>query len=929
MKKPSTRPTPQGPPRWAARLLRWLTPAGLLEELQGDLQEQFSRRLEQVGPSRARWWYGREALKVIRPYYLRRRAAELAQLLIDRFRKRPDHYHSFLKPETHSSPVISLPMLRNHLKMAFRTLSRNKLYTALNMAGLAFGITCFLLVGLYLFDELTFDQQHGNAGRIYRVIQHKNQKGEVSTLAGGSYKLAAEAGKILTEVENTTRLSRPGRANLINPENPVNFQETITNADENFLQIFDFPLLLGDRKTALAEPNSIVINEELAMRLFGHTQVLGKTLEFSHLDAPLKVTGVLKNHPRNSSFNFNSLVSEATFRSSEFFRQTMAGDWSSTNFSVYVLLKPNTSAEAVSTKLTKLTLANFKPEVGTSLSFSLQALKDIHLYSEGITDGARNSNVEAMAQGSPFYIRIFWFIALFVLCIAGINYMNLSTARASNRLKEIGIRKSVGAERSALIYQFLVEALLITGLSAVLALVLVNVLLPFLNQLVDKQLSLGLGTDYRIWLMTLAATLLMGLLSGSYPALLLSGFRPVLLLKGMKINSQGSLSLRKALVVFQFTISTVLIIGTIVLFRQVQFMKTAHLGFNKNLLVVIDVNTGAARDHFETIKTSMTQIPSVKQVSVSSRVPGEWKTIRRVKINPQGKADDPQVAYLIGADKDFLNTFEVKLLQGRNFVNPADSTAVLLNETAARLLNITEPSDQPVEIPAMARGSEFEPVLIDNSPFKARVIGIVKDFHFQSLHDKIEPLVVAYHQNPIHGIDYYTARIDATGIPETLEKLKAVMMKADPDEPFEYHFLDQQLARFYVEDARRQTLLIWVALATIFIACLGLFGLATFSAEQRIKEIGVRKVLGASVADLATLLSMDFLKLVLIANGIAFPIAWWGTGQWLQGYAYHIDLEWWMFAGASLLAVGIALLTVSYQSIKAALANPVKSLRSE
>lgn len=817
-------------------------------------------------------------------------------------------------------------MLRNHLKIAFRTLSRNKLYTGLNMAGLALGITCFLLIGLYLFDELTFDQQHSNASRIYRVVEHKAVKGEATTTAAGSYKLAEESKKTVAEVENTTRVSRPGRANLINPENPVNFQETITNADENFLQLFDFPLLVGDKTTALKEPNSIVVNEELAMRLFGNTQVLGKTLQFSHMESPLKVTGVLKNHPRNSSFDFNSLVSEASFHQFPDFKQTMASDWSSTSFSVYVLLKPNTNAEAVSTKLTKLVLANVKPEVGTSLSFSLQALNDMHLYSEGIADGARNSNVEALAQGSPFYIRIFSLVALFVLCIAGINYMNLATARASNRLKEIGVRKSIGAERSSLIDQFLVEALLITGLSLLLALVLVNVILPFLNPFVNKQLTLGFATDYRIWLMTLAATLLIGLLSGSYPALLLSGFKPALLLKGMKINQRGSLSLRKALVVFQFTISTVLIIGTIVLFWQVRFMNTANLGFNKDLLVVIDVNTGAARERFETIKAGMANIASVKQVSVTSRVPGEWKTIRRVKINTQGKADDLKVAYLIGADKDFMNTFAIKLLQGRNFVNPADSSAVLLNETAARLLNITEPSDQPVEMPAMARESEFQPL---NTPFKARVVGIVKDFHFQSLHDKIEPLVVAYNHNPIHRIDYYTTRIDAKGIPETLEKLKAVMVKADPDEPFEYHFLDQQLALFYLEDARRQTLLIWVALATIFIACLGLFGLATYSAEQRIKEIGVRKVLGASVVNLTSMLSMDFLKLVLIANGIAFPLAWWATNQWLQEYAYHIDLAWWMFALAGLLAVGIALLTVSYQAIKAALVNPVKSLRSE
>ncbi|GAB3494828.1 ABC transporter permease [Spirosoma knui] len=904
-----TPPRPAGdpalrPPKWLDRLLTWLIAPHLREEVLGDIHERYALRVQRLGARKARNTYWREVLAYMRPQFIRR------------------------KPSTYPTPTYT-DMLRNYVKIALRTLSRNKLYTALNMAGLTFGLTCFLLIGLYVFDELTFDQQHSRASRIYRVIEHKTVNGEATTIAAASYKLAAESKKSLAEIENTTRISRPGRANLINPENPVNFQETITNADENFLRIFDFPLLSGDRNTALKEPNSIVINEGLALRLFGQTQVLGKSLQFSHMESPLTVTGVLKNHPSNSSFDFNSLVSEASFRNNESFQQTMTSDWSSTGFSVYVLLKSNSTPEAVPHKLTDLVLANAKLEAGTSLSFSLQALKDIHLHSEGIIDGARNSNVTAMAQGSPLYISIFSFVAFFVLCIAGINYMNLSTARASNRLKEIGVRKSIGAVRSNLVYQFLVEALLMASISLVLALLLVNILLPFLNQFVNKQLTLGCGTDYRIWLMTLAAALLIGLLSGSYPALLLSGFRPVLLLKGMKTNPQGSLSLRKALVVFQFTISTVIIIGTIVLYQQVQFMNTTDLGFNKDQMVVIDVNTGAARDRFETIKANMAKIPSVKNVSVTSRVPGEWKTIRTVKISTQGKSNDPKVAYLIGADKDFLNTFEVDLLKGRNFINPTDSTAVLLNETAAHLLNITEPSDQLVEIPAMSRGSEFQPINDDNTPFKARVVGIVKDFHFQSLHAKIEPLVLAYNQNPVHGIDYYTARIDANNISQTLEKLKAVMLKADPDDPFEYHFLDQQLALFYLEDARRQTLLIWVALATIFIASFGLFGLATYAAEQRVKEIGVRKALGASVLSITTLLSQDFLKLVLIANGLAFPLAWWAINQWLKEFAYHIDVAWWVFVVASVSAIAIALVTVSYQAIKVALVNPVKSLRSE
>ncbi|QHT72183.1 FtsX-like permease family protein [Rhodocytophaga rosea] len=860
--------------------------------------------LQQAGKRQANRHYILSVLSVLPPFV--------------KYRKQKKEFHS---------PYSSAPdMIRNYFIITIRTLTRNKLYTSLNVAGLAFGITCFLLIGLYLFDELTFDQQHTHASRIYRVVEHKNVKGEQTTIAAGSYKLAEETRKMIPEVENTTRFQRIGRANLIDPKNPVPFQETVTVADENFLQIFDFPLIAGDKQTALQAPNSIIINEDLAMRLFNQTQVLGKTLEFSFMEAPLKITGILKNHPSNSSFSFNSLVSEASFRNFDYFKQTMESDWSSTDFSVYFLLKPQSNPESVSTKITKLIHANLKPEAGTTLSYSLQPLTDLHLNSENIVDGARNTNVEAIVQGSMVYINIFSFIAFFVIIIAGINYMNLATARAANRSKEIGVRKSVGAARANLVYQFLFEALLVTSLAFVVAIIFVNLVLPSFNEFTNKQLSLGFGTSYQIWLMAIGVTIVIGLLSGSYPAFLLSGFRPTLLLKGMKINSGGSLNLRKSLVIFQFTIAIVLIIGTIVLYRQVQFMNTTDLGFNKDLLVVIDVNTGKARSSFEAIKEGMSKIPSVKNVSVTSRVPGEWKTLRTVKINTQGNRIEPKDAYLFGADKDFLQTFEVELIKGRNFNTPTDSTAVLLNETAAKLLNITEPSDQLVEIPAMSRGDGFQPLAI---PFKARVIGIVKDFHFQSLKNKIEPLVLAYNNNPIHVIDYYTARIDANNIPATLEKLKAVMVEADKEEPFEYHFLDEQLALFYMEDYRRQTLLVWVALATIFIACLGLFGLATYSAEQRVKEIGIRKVLGATVFNLTSLLSKDFLKLVLIANAIAFPIAWWAINQWLEDYAYHIDLDWWIFALAGCLALLIAILTVSWQAIKAALANPVKSLRNE
>jgi putative ABC transport system permease protein len=820
-------------------------------------------------------------------------------------------------------------MIKSYFKTGFRNLWRSKLHSGLNIVGLTLGIACFLLISLYVFDELTFDQQHANVDRIFRVIEHKTVRGEATVTAASGYKLAEEAKHSIPEVELTTRIQRPGRANLVDPENPIPFQETVTMADENFLKVFDFPLIIGDRQTALKEPNSIVINEDLAMRLFGRIDVVGKNLQFNYMPSTLKITGILKNHSRNSSFTFNSIFSESTMYNLDFFKETMKSDWVSNSFQVYALLRENSNPDSVSNKMTRMVLSNFEPEEATTLAYTLQPLKQMHLESANIIDGARNSNVEAISQGNPLYIKIFSFTAVFVLLISAINYTNLTTARASGRTKEIGVRKAIGAMRTNLITQFLFESLLTIAIAFVTAVLLVNLLLPLFNHFTNKDLTLGFSSDFRFWLLAIGFVTGIGLLSGSYAALLLSGLKSVALLKGLKVRTVGDLSVRRGLVVFQFTISIIMIIATMVLFLQVRYLNNTDLGFNKDLMVIVDVNTGAARAEFEVIKDEMSKVAAVKSVSVTSRVPGEWKQFRTIKIRNDGSTNDPYVFYMFGADKDFLKTFEVTLVDGRNFESRNDSTTIIINETAAKMLNITEASGQAVEISQMSRGGTFVSLNDQNIPFKPRVIGIVKDFHFQSLHDKIEPLVIAYNRNPIHVIDYYSLRIQPTNIQETLDQLKAIMVKHDVEEPFEYHFLDDQLALFYVEDERRQSLLGWSASATIFIACLGLFGLATYSTEQRVKEIGIRKVLGASVIGVVGLLSRDFIKLVLIANAIAFPVAFWATSRWLQEYAYHIEIGWWIFIVAGVSSLAIAFFTISYQAVRSAVANPVKSLRSE
>jgi putative ABC transport system permease protein len=893
---------PLTPPRLADRLLTWFCAPHLVEEVLGDLHERYALRVKQSGESRAQRRYWLDVLAYMRPEFIRREQSE------------------------YPNPT-NAAMIRNYLKITLRTLRRNKLYTTLNVAGLTFGVTCFLLIGLYLFDELTFDQQHSNSSRIYRAIQHRKTPTEDLTIAASSFKVSEESRKSIGEIENTARIVRTGRANLTNPENKNTFQETVTYANNGLLEMFDFETVDGNSKLALNEPNSIIIVEEFAQRLFNTTQVVGKNLSLEFMDKPLKITAVLKNHPRNSSFDFNAIISEATLIHDDDFLQ-WTSKWESQNFMTFFLLKEKVNPDVAATKITQLLNANAKLDVGTSMSYSLQPLADIHLYSENIVDGARNSNVAEIGKGVLLYIKVFAVVALFVLLIACINYMNLTTARASNRSKEIGVRKANGAFQSHLVKQFLTESMVVTTISFLLAIIVANLLLPAFNEFTGKQLSLGFSTDYRLWLYALLALVIVGLLSGSYPSFLLSRFSLLSLLKNLKLQNKGDLSLRKGLVVFQFTISVVMIIATIVLFQQIRFANNKDLGFNKELLLVVDINSAKIRSGAETIKTEFSKIPTVKNVSTTSRVPGEWKSIPTVHIRPEGASEEHQISYLLGVDENFAKTFEVQVLKGRNFMNASDSASVILNETAAKLLNIKDVSGQLVEIPERAMGGSYSP-LRNNQTFHARVVGIVKDFHFQSLREKIGPMVLAYQNNPVHSIDYFTSRVEGKDIPATLAKMNEVLTKIDPTHLLEYHFLDEQLARFYLEDRRRETLLIWVAMATIFIACMGLFGLATYAAEQRIKEIGVRKVLGASVFNLTALLSRDFLKLVLIANGIAFPLAWWATNQWLAEFAYHISVEWWVFVVAGILALAIALTTVSYQAIKAALVNPVKSLRSE
>ncbi|MEP7317858.1 MAG: FtsX-like permease family protein [Panacibacter sp.] len=803
-------------------------------------------------------------------------------------------------------------MIKNYFKIAWRNLMKNKVFSFINIFGLTIGLTSFLLIALYIFDELTFDSFHKNADNIYRVIDNKiSADGKEIKVAASGYQVSEKTKTDFPEVKDAARLVTFGRTNISTTENTNVFYEPFQVGNAGFLNIFDFELLQGDRNTALSAPHSVIITEETAQKLFNTTKVLNKTIKADRDSMPYKITAVLKNFPVNSHLSFDLLFSESSMINDDF-KNFINSDWSSDAFTTYLLLNNKTDAHKIETKINQLVAAHQNSDSKNKSSFILQPLKDIHFYSSDIEgNSGKNGNIT--------YIYVFCIVALFVLLIACINYMNLTTARFVNRAKEIAVRKVAGASRKNLTGQFLAEAFLVTTVAVVLALFLAEILLPAFNTFTEKQLTLNTQTDYRIWLGVASIIVVVGLLSGVYPALFQSRLKPLLLLKS-KINvGKGNLSVRRSLVVFQFALSITMIVATVIVYMQMKYINTKDMGFNKEQLLVVDINSGKVRRGAATIKTEFTKLAQVTDVSVSSRVPGEWKDLPKVKVkNEKIQTAEGEDMYFLGIDDEFLKTYQISLIKGRNFINNsnADSSSVIINETAAKELGITEPSEQIIEIPL-------------DEPFHARVVGIVKDFNFQSLRQPLAPMILGFQKNPVQNIDYFTVRVATDNMSETLKQMDAILHNIDQSHLFEYHFLDNQWDLFYREDHIRETIFLIVAILTILIACLGLFGLATYAAEQRIKEIGIRKVLGASVGSIVTMLSKDFLKLVLIASIIAFPVAWWAMDQWLHDFAYRITISWWIFIIAAFTALCIAFFTISFQAIKAAIANPVKSLRTE
>ena len=797
-------------------------------------------------------------------------------------------------------------MLKNYLKIALRNIQRNKIFSFINIFGLAVGMACSLLIFLFVKDELSYDRFNKDSANIYRVVKDfVNDDGTIIPDATTPPALAVAMQRVIPGVTAATRLfANPdwGQNFLFKYDNKKFNEQKIFFVDSNFFSVFTLPFIKGN---AFKDASSVVITESAAKKYFGNENPIGKTIQGDQFLGNMTVTGVIKNIPSNSHFHFDFAIPLSKLGGSD-----KDSDWGWYEFYTYVKLRPHTNIASLTKKIQTIYQRN--DSSGKAIYYT-QPLTSIHLTS--------NLKEEIEPNGSKLYVYIFSIIAIFIVLIAAINYINLATAKSSVRAKEIGVRKITGASRSSLIKQFLTESVFTSLIASLLAIVIAQLLLPAVNTMSQKQLAFVNNPVILVYVLGMALSV--GIVAGIFPAIYLSSFKPVLVLKGSKANYEGKLSLRKLLVVVQFTISIMLIIGVLVIAGQVNYMQSATLGLNKDQVVIVQ-NGGTLPDaDKDAFRNASLEINGVKKVAMSDGVLGgqTWNMMFRGE-----GSQNIQVVNSLSISGDYLDALGIQLKEGRSFSakfptdvlnTRADNQSnkmigsVILNETAVKELGLQE----PVVGKNIFWGQNY-----------LRIVGLVKDFHFTSFHDHIKPF--AFLDNPSR-MGNYTIKLSTENIKRTLTQLQAVWNKFSPERPFEYIFLDDTYGKLFRTEIHFQQAFTGLVILLILIACLGLFGLVTFAAQQRTKEIGIRKVLGASVNEIARLLSTDFLKLVLMAFIIATPIAWFFMNKWLQNYAYRIKIGWWIFIVAGVLAMLIALVTISFQAIKAAVANPVKSLRTE
>jgi len=809
-------------------------------------------------------------------------------------------------------------MLLNYLKVALRSLWKTKGFTAINIIGLATGLGVCLLIALYVLDELSYDKYNPKADRIYRLDAEIYFNNTLFKAATSPKPLPVTLVKEYPQVEQMVRIS------YFNSESDIMIKKgsewvqdhRLAFADSTFFQVFPIPLVAGDPATALKEPHSIVIDETAARRYFNSTDVVGKTLELQG-NTLCKVTGVYKNIPTASHFHFSFIRP---------LRDTWMGDehrWLSNNVASYILVRPGTSRAVLQSRVDATINTYLSRELqdilhissrdmqqqGSYFRYHLMPLEDIHLHSDRSYEFEPNGNIND--------VYVFSCIAILILVIACVNFMNLSTARSANRAKEVGIRKVAGSTRGHLIAQFLMESMLLSLFSLLLAIGIALALLPLFNRLAGKELYMGAIFSPRLFLVLLGLTILVGCLAGSYPAFYLSSFQPILVLKGKIASGFKSSWLRSSLVVFQFFISIGLIIGTIVIHDQLSYIRNRRVGYDRDQVLIIH-NAFSAGDGMKSFCKELPKLSGVADATLSGDMPTQgggynqnawWRS-------PVMSAQSTVVLTNLYIDDHYIPTLGMQMVKGRNFSPnyPTDTMGVILNESAIALLGWKDPLKERL----------YQP---DDSmrPRAFPVIGVVKDFNFSSMHDKIGPVVMTLADNRRN----LAIRLRPGDIHSSVSKIETKWREFANGVPFNYTFMDDDFNKLYHAEAQTGELFVAFAAFAILIACLGLFGLVTYATEQRTKEIGIRKVLGARVTRIVALLSRDFARLVLIAALIAFPVAWWAMHKWLQSFTYRTDINWWIFPLAGAAAFLIAMATMCFQTIRAALANPVTSLRSE
>ncbi|SEI53647.1 putative ABC transport system permease protein [Dyadobacter sp. SG02] len=862
---------PAKPPGLADRLLQLLLAPHLLENILGDLHEDFAYNVKRAGETQARRHYWREASGFVKPRYLKRR-------------------------KDYPSVLISHDMISNYFKIAWRNLVNHKVYSAINIFGLTSGLVVGILILLWVRNELGFDRFHGNHEHIYRVLSNMGKGEDRRIWANSHAPIATFAKAEIPEIENAVRIKNSTDFVVFRYKDKQIRQEKQGYVDPAFFKMFDFKMLKGIRSNPFPAQNSVILTASAAERYFGDQDPVGQVLTADGKES-FVVSGLVEDFPDNSSIQFEMLFPMALYAKKialAYDGKTMDEDWGNFTYTTFLQLNARASHHEVAGKMAKTLVRNFR-DIGMSDPYALQPLSEMHLYQ---TDGS---------DGLIRIVRIFLVVGILILFIACVNYINLATARAVVRAKEVSVRKMIGAGKFQLFMQFILETVLVFFLATLAAMILAYLLMPFYNNLTGKSMSFTLlNTD--IWVMVGVVVFSTLALSSIYPALLLSSFEPLKALKGGLSGGVSAPAFRKILVTSQFAFSVALICGTIVIDRQLAYINAKQLGYDKEHVVRFELKNMAA--DMQSVRNTLLNSPGILGVTSASDLILDM-AVTTTDTDWEGKSPDQKFfIHPLAVDKDFLTVFKLPLAAGQGFKGIAsDSTHFILNETAVREAGIKNPVGKRFTLFGKA----------------GTIVGVVRDFHFASLKQKIEPAILQY--GPVNDEMYVkTNGRDAAQVIAGVEKL---WKQYNADAPFAYTFLDQTYNHLYKSEQRLGVLFNFFSIVAILISCLGLFGLATYTARVKTKEVGIRKVMGATVAGIVQLLVKDFIGSVLIAILIATPLAWYGLNKWLQGYAYRIDAEWWMFALAGLIAVLIALVTVSSQSIKTALTNPVKSLRSE